>query len=175
MRGLLRNEKVRLTAIRDEDIKTLEVWFNDVEFLRHYDVIPAVPQSGTDVKTMIDGFNNTSERYIFAIRTIASDEIVGIAGFDEILWNHNVATIFIGLGSQAQGQGFGTAALELLLDYGFNELNLYRIQLNVISYNKKAIKLYEAAGFKSEGALKEFILRDGNRYDLLLYAKFNNK
>ena len=42
-------------------------------------------------------------------------------------------------------------ALDLLLDFGFNELNFHRIQLNVISYNDAAIALYETLGFVKEG------------------------
>jgi RimJ/RimL family protein N-acetyltransferase len=56
------------------------------------------------------------------------------------------------------------------LDFGFNELNFYRIQLNVISYNDVAINLYESIGFKKEGIYRNFILRDGKRYDMYLYG-----
>lgn len=60
--------------------------------------------------------------------------------------------------------------MSLLLDYGFNELNFYRIQLNVISYNENAIKLYEGLGFVKEGSYRDFIFRDGKRHDMYLYG-----
>jgi len=69
-----------------------------------------------------------------------------------------------------EGKGYGKETIKLLLNYGFNELNLYRIQLNVLEFNIHAIHLYERFGFKKEGAFREFVLRDGNRYDLLLYG-----
>ncbi len=176
MRGLLQNGKIRLNSIKEEDLERIEEWFNDVEFLRHYDMIPAVPQTSYDVKHFLDNFTNSSERHIFAVRFKKNGEIIGIAGFDEILWNNRVATVFIGIGEkQYQGQGLGKEIMELLLDFGFNELNFYRIQLNVIAYNEKAIKLYESLGFVKEGTFREFILRDGKRFDMFLYGKLNKK
>ena len=40
----------------------------------------------------------------------------------------------------------------------------------MIAYNERAIKLYEKLGFTREGTLREFIFRDGNRYDMYLYG-----
>jgi len=71
---------------------------------------------------------------------------------------------------ESKGKGLGKETMRLLLDFGFNELNFHRIQLNVISYNSTAISLYESVGFKKEGTYREFIYRDGKRYDLYLYG-----
>lgn len=175
MRGLLQSNRVKLTSINEGDLKNIEEWFNDVEFLRHYDMVPAVPQTSRDLKVLLEIYGS-SERYIFAVRLKESGDIIGIAGFDEILWSNGVATVFIGIGEKKyQRQGFGKEAMELLLDFGFNELNFYRIQLNVIAYNEKAIKLYESLGFEKEGTFREFIYRDGKRFDMYLYGKLNKK
>ena len=50
--------------------------------------------------------------------------------------------------------------------YGFNELNLYRLQLTVLAYNTRAVGMYEKLGFTREGVLRAFGERDGRRYDL---------
>jgi RimJ/RimL family protein N-acetyltransferase len=171
MRNLLSGTNVKLTAIKDEDLLEIENWFNRVEFLRYYDMYPAVPQTLKDVRESIEYYTNSKERFIFAIRPKDSDRIIGVGGFDEIIWTNGVATIFIGIGdTDYTGKGLGREALDLILDFGFNELNFYRIQLNVIEYNKTAINLYEGAGFVKEGAHRKFIYRDGQRFDLYLYG-----
>lgn len=171
MRKLLSNSKIRLTAVKEEDLGTIENWLNDVEFLRYYDMIPAVPYNRKAVAEFIDSFHNSNERYIFAIRPIDSNNIIGVAGFDQIIWSNMVATVFIGIGNtDYKGKGLGKEAMSLLLDFGFNELNFYRLQLNVIAYNEKAIKLYEGQGFVKEGIFRQFIYRDGKRYDMYLYG-----
>lgn len=171
MKNLFHGPNVRLTSIKESDIEAIEEWFNDVTFLRYYDTLPALPQSHKDVNQMLEEFSDSFVKYIFAVRANDSGDIIGIIGFDDIIWSNGVATIFIGIGDKNYtGKGLGKEALNLLLDFGFNELNFYRIQLNVIAYNEGAIRLYENAGFKKEGTYREFINRDGKRYDLLLYG-----
>jgi RimJ/RimL family protein N-acetyltransferase len=60
--------------------------------------------------------------------------------------------------------------MRLLVDYAFTDLNLYRLQLTVLAYNDRAIRLYERIGFKHEGTFREFGERDGSRYDMRLYG-----
>jgi RimJ/RimL family protein N-acetyltransferase len=172
---MLIGEKVKLVAIQEKYISTIEEWFNDVEFMRNYDFAPAIPRNSKNIYDLIGSFQDTEERYLFAIALKSSGEVIGIAGFDEIVWSNGTAMIFIGIGSKGYtGQGLGKEALSLLLDFGYNELNFHVIYLNVIGYNNKAIKLYEGAGFKREGVYREFIKRDGKRYDMYLYGMLNS-
>lgn len=171
MRGLFEGKNVRLTAIKETDIPVIEEWFNNIHFLRHYDMLPAMPKSRKKLDEMLKSYEDSDNSLIYAIRTQDSGEIVGIAGFYDIMWSNGTATIFIGIGDTANtGKGFGRESMNLLIDFGFNELNLYRIQLNVISYNEPAIRLYESLGFVREGTYRELVLRDGKRYDLYLYG-----
>ncbi len=171
MRGLLLGSRVRLTALQDSDQGAVESWFNDARFLRYYDMLPAIPQSGKQVETLFKEFEDSSDKLMLAIRTNDNDQIIGVTGFYDMLWTNGVATTFIGIGAQdAAGKGYGKETMELLLDFGFNELNLHRIELTTIAYNHPAIRLYEGLGFSREGAHREFILRDGQRHDLYLYG-----
>ena len=77
----------------------------------------------------------------------------------------------MGIGpAELRGQGLGTEALQLLLQFAFEELNLRRVGLTVLAYNERAIKTYQAAGFVEEGVIREAAERDGSRYDLLIYG-----
>lgn len=176
MRRLLTGDAIRLTAFRAEDMPAVERWFGDTGFLRHYDMIPAAPWSGRQLETLLMNYEKSEDQYAFAIRTNDDGKAIGIAGFDEILWSNRVATVFIGIGEpEYAGKGLGREAMRLLLDFGFNELNFHRIQLNVISYNDIAIRLYEGLGFVREGVCRELIARDGKRYDLLLYGMLDSE
>lgn len=171
MRDLLKGANISLTAIREEDIATIKDWFDNVKFLRYYDMVPAAPKSYEQVEAIIKGYVDSYERYVFAIREKEKSKIIGIAGYDEIIWSNGVATAFIGIGNESYaGKGLGKEAMGLLLDFGFSELNFYKVQLNVISYNKIAIGLYESLGFVREGTYRQFINRDGTRYDMYLYG-----
>jgi RimJ/RimL family protein N-acetyltransferase len=164
-------ENLFLSAIEEEDKDYLYSWFNDSEFLKFYDYYPPVPQSKEEVDKNMKYYENNERSFIFAIRLKESNQIIGVAGYDDVISENKVATLFIGIGrNDLRGKGYGKEALKLLLDYGFNNKDFHRIQLNVLSFNERAIALYEKAGFVKEGTYREFVLRDNKRYDLYLYG-----
>ena len=163
--------RIILDTINKEDMPSLYKWFSNTEFLSTYDYVLPIPMSKDKVDKMISDYNEENNSIVFAIRTTEGN-IIGLAGYDDIIKDNQVATLFIGIGDENYlGKGYGKEAIFELLNYGFNTLNLYRIQLNVISFNTPAITLYEKVGFKKEGTMKEFVLRKGLRHDLYMYAK----
>jgi diamine N-acetyltransferase len=54
----------------------------------------------------------------------------------------------ITLGADFVDQGYGSEALSLFLDYYFKELGFERMVLDVVGYNRRAIRVYEKLGFK---------------------------
>lgn len=97
--------------------------------------------------------------------------MIGFAELDGIQWNHQNAWIGIGLGDRANwGKGYGRGAMELILKFAFHELNLHRVQLTVFNYNERAVSPYKKLGFVQEGVLREYLSRDGRRYDMLMYG-----
>jgi len=66
------------------------------------------------------------------------------------------------------GKGYGTEALALLLDYGFNLLNLNSIELGVFAFNSRAIASYRRLGFKEIGRKRQARIIAGRAYDVIL-------
>ena len=62
-----------------------------------------------------------------------------------------------------------------MLGYGFNQLNLHRIFLTVLSFNARAIRAYEKVGFKKEGVFREHIYRDGKYHDVYYMGILENE
>ncbi|WP_050607361.1 GNAT family N-acetyltransferase [Clostridium niameyense] len=171
MKKLLEGKTIRLTALESQDIEEFTKWYNNTEFMRYYDVISAVPKSSREVLEIIEESQKSNDKYIFAIRTIEGNKFIGITGFENILWNNRNALIYIGIGDKNYiGQGIGQEALNLTMEFGFEEFNFNRIYLNVLEYNDRAISLYEKIGFIKEGIQREFIIRDGRTYDMYLYG-----
>jgi len=160
-----------LEKIELNDMQYIYEWFSDADFLRTYDYMPPITQTKEEVDKTFSEYEKNEESVVFAIKIKENNQIIGIAGFDDIVKENKVATLFIGIGNKnTRGRGYGKETLNLLLEYGFNELDFYRIQLNVLEFNHAAIALYEKAGFKREGTFREFVLRDGKRYNLYLYG-----
>ena len=91
-------------------------------------------------------------------------------------WNNQCGLLAIGIGEEKfRSKGYGTDALRLILRYAFFELNLNRVGLDVISYNKRAVRAYEKVGFKVEGTMRESVLRDGHKYDRIIMSILRNE
>jgi len=167
---MLRGENVVLGAIREEDIDVLASWYENTDFLRFYDFHPAIPKTREQLRKIYE--DGPGESFVpLAIRLNANDRLIGLIELDGISVNNRFSWISIGFGDDShRGKGYGYEALSLAVEFAFRELNLERLQLNVLSYNKAAIRLYEKLGFQKEGTYREAVLRDGKRHDLLLYG-----
>lgn len=164
---------IRLTAMRKEDLESYSMWNSVPAFGRNYNSTPIRELS---VKKTEEWFHEHSDKdYRFAIRSLKSEDFLGVCAIEDIAWPHRAGWLSIALGPDFHGRGYGREAMELLTNYGFNELNLHRLQLTVFSYNEPAIKLYESLGFKHEGTFREFLQRDGQRYDMNLYGLLANE
>jgi len=65
-------------------------------------------------------------------------------------------------------KGYGQDATKLLLDYGFNLLNLNNIMLGVFSFNERAVNCYRKVGFKEIGRRRQARIIGGKKFDVIL-------
>lgn len=167
---LLKSQNLSLGALQEKDVDILAGWYENTDFLRYYDFHPAVPKTREQLKKIYE--TGATDTFVpFAIRLIETGEMIGLLEIDGISQSNRFAWISIGFGNLShRGKGFGYEALSMAVNFAFNELNLDRLQLNVIEYNKAAIKLYEKIGFVKEGVYREAVLRDGRKHNLLLYG-----
>lgn len=171
MTNLFFGERVRLTALRPDDAQTLARWYEDGEFARLFDASPAYPKTESSLIKWMESSDRDKDAVALAIRLHYSDDLIGYVDIDGIQWTHRCGWLAIGIGNPAhRRKGYGTEAMQLTLRFAFSELNLHRLQLSVFAYNEAAIRLYEKLGFTREGAFREFLLRDGVRYDMLLFG-----
>ncbi len=160
---IFRGERLRMTAPRPEEIPYWNAAYEDGSYLRLVDSGIAWPE-----RNMTPGAR-TDTHFPFSFRTIAEDRVVGFGAIFRIEWNNQAGMLALGIGDVAdRGQGYGREMLFLLLRYAFHELNLHRVGLDVNAYNEDAIRLYEAAGFRREGRMREGIWRDGRRHDRII-------
>lgn len=110
--------------------------------------------------------NNKDGNFQFAIVKQENNELIGNCGFNELDTVNGKATIGIFIGEEEnRSKGYGAEALELLISYGFDYLNLNNIMLAVYSFNERAIACYKKIGFKEIGRRREAYIRKNIRYD----------
>jgi RimJ/RimL family protein N-acetyltransferase len=92
--------------------------------------------------------------------------LVSLTGIDPV---HKHGELHILLGDRAShGHGIGTEATRAMLSHGFRDLNLHRIYLFVLDSNAVARRMYEKAGFRHEGTLRDAVFKNGAYEDVHL-------
>ena len=102
----------------------------------------------------------------------APDQLIGflgVSGFSVPRLRHS-ATVFLGVLRQSWGRGVGSALLAEALAWA-PTAGLSRLELFVMKENTRAIRLYERAGFRLEGARRRAYIVDGVAVDDLLMAR----
>jgi RimJ/RimL family protein N-acetyltransferase len=170
-KDLFRGELVRLTVEEPQTMaESFSRWVRDSEYWRLANANPVRAFSFKAVKEWQEKEqeNKQSDLFVFSIRTLEDNRLIGDVGLDGVLWNHGETFASIGIGDREYwGKGYGTDAMRLILRYAFFELNLQRVSLNVFDYNTRAIRSYEKLGFIHEGRLRGVVKRDGRWYDLV--------
>lgn len=116
----------------------------------------------------------SSSLFYFLLVKKESNQFIGECGFHT--WNkrHNRAEVFYLLKNEAdKRQGYMSEVLPLVLDFGFKELELHRIEAYVAASNLPSVKLLAKNGFTKEGTSKEHYLADGHYEDSDCYALLN--
>jgi RimJ/RimL family protein N-acetyltransferase len=163
---LFRGRLVRLAAPQQEDAAIMARWSHDAGYLRSLDTDYARPRGP---EAFAPGDTASANAVEFRLRTLDEDRLIGLVALHSIEWNNRAGLLSIGIGEpDYRGKGYGSDALGLVLRYAFDELNLERVGLDVISNNTSALRTYERAGFQQEGRLRRAVLRDGQHHDLIL-------
>jgi len=163
----IKGKKIYLSPINVEDYEKYCEWLNDEEISNPLGVA-ARAYTLDNEKEILKKIANSSHEHHFAIINEQSNELLGNISLAQVNNIHQKATLGIFIGdAKNRGKGYGKEAIELLLNYGFNYLNLHNVMLKVYEFNSNAIGLYEKIGFKYIGRRKEAYYLNGKRYDEL--------
>ena len=161
---MIAGEKVRLRAFEEDDVKLLWLWGNDWEagrwMINRYP-LPLSDQREAILETRKPNPNLKS----FAIEAHDAG-LIGWCALCHISWEDRRASLAVFIGDKTRwGEGYGTDATWTLVRFGFDEMNLNRIGLDVHADNTRAIRCYEKLGFVHEGRLRCQAYRDGECVD----------
>jgi RimJ/RimL family protein N-acetyltransferase len=163
-------ERVRLTALRDEDSDRLFAWINDRELV--VSSAPFHPVARAEHDAWFAAVREREDVRIFAIRRIDGDELIGSCQLRSIDSAARSAELQIRIGERhEQGKGYGREAVELLLHEAFGPLGLERVTLHVFESNAPARAVYLGAGFREVAAPPETVEIDGRTERVIRMAR----
>ncbi len=169
--SLLQGERVRLRALRDDDLASLARWEMDAGRMVTASNWVVPPSEATAKENLAKWSANNKDDVGFAIETLGDPAVlVGNVGLWGARAKDRCATLGIGLGRDHLGRGYGSDAVRIVVAYAFREMGLHRVQLEVAPYNPAGIRAYEKAGFVEEGRRRAAVWHDGHWYDEVLMS-----
>ncbi len=150
-----------------EDVEKYTEWVNDLEVGQFVLFSAAVIGVDRERELLEELIQNS---ITFAIIEKDTNKVIGNCGLHNVNEVHRRASLGIFIGEKNfWNQGIGTEATALILDYGFNIMNLNNITLEVVEYNHRGIRCYEKIGFKYVGKRREYMYMAGSYYNTLIY------
>lgn len=153
---ILQTERLLLRHISKADAEDIFVFRSDSEVMRY---IPRpVAKSIEDVYPLVallDEFLDKGERVNWGIELKETKKIVGMIGFVNIKPEHFRAEVGYVLASQYHRKGIMFEALEAIVAYGFDKLNLHSVEAIVDADNEASNKLLLKFGFLKEAYFRE--------------------
>ncbi|MDX5585709.1 MAG: GNAT family protein [Aureibaculum sp.] len=170
----LTGKKIHLRALEPEDLDFLYTRENNASFWE-------VSSTQTPFsRFVLEQYIVNSHQDIFEakqLRLIIVDNIsnisVGMIDLFEFNPLHKRAGIGILIVESEQHKGFASEAIELLINYSFNQLNLHQLFANITADNTKSLELFKKLNFKNIGIKKEWIFSKGAFKDEVLFQLIN--
>ncbi|HMO95056.1 MAG TPA: GNAT family protein [Tepidiformaceae bacterium] len=157
---------IRLRVREPEDEPLLHRWFNDVDVTEHLTV--AYPVSHRAELAFIERMSAPSFNIAeFAVETLADRRLIGGAGLFDVNPENRSAMLGIAIGDKTcWDSGYGTDTMRTLCRFGFDMMNLHRIQLDVYAGNDRARHVYEKVGFQVEAVRRQAHYKFGRYLDV---------
>ncbi len=172
---ILETQRLALVPLEDAHKGDLFRLFTLREVTAYFPVIPITAEN--DLLTMISYFkqqfsDRSGIRWGIAIK--GQQNIIGTIGFSTISAQHKGSIVYALLPDH-QRKGIITEALDAVLQFGFTNLQLRRIEAEVMPGNTASEQLLEKTGFSYEGLLQQWMCWHGQYTDIKMYSLLRNK
>ena len=172
---MFEGKSVTLRALEKEDLEILKEWRNSKHVrksTREYKLLNMINQ-----KNWFESIHqlNPPREIMFGILN-KRKKLIGVTGLTYIDWKNRNSEISIYFSTNNwQTKSEAKEVINLILEYGFEELNLHRLYVEIFSLMKENIKLFSQLKFIKEGELREKIWRQNKWWDTIIFSKLSSE
>lgn len=162
----LKTEKILLRDIEGSDIDTVFRGLSNPDVIKHYGVSF---DSLEETKEQMKWFADTKQKW-FAICSVDNNVFYGAGGLNDISKKHKKAEIGFWLLPEYWGKGIMKKVVPVICDYGFDKLELHRIEGFVDSENKNCKRAMSALDFELEGTMRDCEIKNNKFVSIEVYS-----
>ena len=155
-------------GVSEEEAEKFTEWMNDFQVSDYTGRSSQITTLVNEKEWLEDSAKNSSKDRSFAIVELNTNKLIGVISLENFYWVTRNAELGIFIGDpDYRGNGYGTEAIKLLLEFGFKYLNLHSIRLSLLDVNERAHKCYLKCGFKDTGITRDAIFLNGKYHNKL--------
>lgn len=164
--AFIRGDRVTLRTLEPEDREFIHRWQNDPAF--RDEMYATTPRDAEEVDQLLTEWREPEDDMSLLV-CVDGDPVGKVALFGVTRLRGELAYWLV---PDAQGHGYATEAVSLLIDHAFDAVGLHKVHARVADFNDASRGLLESLGFAEEGRLREHTFirgahRDEIRYGLL--------
>lgn len=168
---VLDTARLRLRTVQRSDLDQIYRLHSDPRAMRYWSFAPwSEPRQALDWFEQRRRMGEREEVWPWAITHAGADGLIGLVTLFAVNRGSQRAEIGYQLHPSQWGQGYAQEALRAALDYGFDALDLNRIEADIDPRNEASCRLAERIGFRREGYLRERWRVNGEIADTALYG-----
>lgn len=170
---MIEGKNVNLRSLEIEDLKILKKWRNDKRNRKHtreYRLLNMINQ-----KEWFENISKDNPPKTIMFGTINKmKKLIGVCGLTYIDWKNRHCEISIILfKNKWQSTKEAKETISILMNYGFGELNMRRMWVEIFDTMPENIKLFESMKFQKEGTLRDKLWREGKWHNSTIFSKLS--
>jgi len=173
---MIKGDLVGLRAVEKEDLALLRDWRNIPEFRRNFREVRELNLTNQEKWFERSCVNNLND-FMFVIVRLSDNKPIGACGLLYINWIIRSADFSFYIGdnqSYIDSEGYAKDAANLLINYGFNNLNLHKIWMELYEFDKLKLDFFQNEfNFQVDGKLRDNCFEDGKYWDSYIISKIN--
>ncbi len=173
---MIKGKILGLRAIEAKDLSLLQAWRNNTLFRRNFR--EARELNMFNQESWFEKTNKSANDFMFVFERLDNNELLGAGGLLYINWIIRSADFSFYIGYKdlyIDDFGYANEATNLLLNYGFNNLNLNKIWMELYEFDSKKISFFkEQFNFKIDGCLRDNCFEDGKYWNSYIISLTKN-
>jgi UDP-4-amino-4,6-dideoxy-N-acetyl-beta-L-altrosamine N-acetyltransferase len=163
--------EIYLRELTHEDLITINGWRNNKELVDQLGANFHFINIETDNQWFDNYMNNRTNQIRCAIVNNETKKIIGVIYLLSIDFVNRKADLSIFIGDiENHNKGYGSQAIIKMLKHAFDDINLNRVSLIVLSDNIRAINVYKKCGFSEEGLIRQYAFKNGSYKDMIIMS-----
>ena len=154
-----------------DDEAMLKYWVADEKIQSLYS--EPVYTTKEAVKGLLDKYIGSYENnnyYRWAVIEKNCGECIGQIAYFLVDSKNHFAEIEYCIGSAFQRRGYATEATTAIIAYGFDKINLHKVQICTKTINQPSKRVIEKCGFTYEGTLRDYFCMNGEYVGRLYFS-----